>query len=70
MTMPRALGVHLVASLALLALAFTATSEPWVAGAVGDQVADSLVRKWLLWTLALACLVGALASRGSDSRRS
>jgi len=59
MTAGRALAVHLLASLALLALAFNATSQPWIAGAVGDQVADSLVRKWLLWTLALTNLAGA-----------
>ena len=60
MTVGRALTVHLVVSLGLLALAVNATSQPWIAGAVGDQVADSLVRKWLLWTLALASVAGAL----------
>lgn len=60
MTIGRALVAHLLVSLALLALAFNATAQPWIAGAVGDQVVDSLVRKWLLWTLGLASLAGAL----------
>ena len=60
MSIGTALGAHLAISLALIALTYNATSQPWIAAAAADQVVESLVRKWLLWTLALANLAGAL----------
>ena len=59
MSAGRALAIHLALSLVLITLASRATSQPWVAGAVGGRVVDSLVREWLLSTLALANLAGA-----------
>ena len=53
------LVLHTLVSLALIAFAYQATAQPWVAAAVPDAVADSLVRKWLLWTFVLASLAGA-----------
>lgn len=59
MTAGRALAIHLLASLGLLGLAYAATSQPWVAALQTEPVTESLVRRWLLWALALANLAGA-----------
>ena len=69
MSVGRALTVHLLVSFALIALTFNATSQPWIADVAVDHVVDSLVRKWLLWTLALANLAGALVLAALPSSR-
>ena len=70
MTVRRALAVHLVASIALIALAFNATSQEWITALQAGPVVDSLVRKWLLFALALASLAGAfvVAALPADGR--
>lgn len=59
MSAQRALLAHTVACLALIALTYNATAQEWVGALQAGPVADSLVRKWLLFALALANLAGA-----------
>ena len=54
-----ALLAHIVVCLALVALTYNATAQEWITALQVEPVVDSLVRKWLLFALALANLTGA-----------
>jgi hypothetical protein len=57
---PRAaLSRHTLLSFALIAFTYQATSQAWIGGPATDPVVESLIRRWLLWTFALANLAGA-----------
>lgn len=60
MTVARALTIHLLTSLALVALTFNAVAQPWITMASGEPVVASLVTKWLPYALFLANVAAAL----------
>ena len=69
MSARRALLAHTAAALALVTLTYNATSQEWVGALQAGPVADSLIRKWLLFAFALAnlaaaCVVVALPAEG------
>ena len=65
----RALLVHTVVSLALIALTYSATSQAWIAALAADPVAASLVQKWLLFALVLVNLAGSFVLAALPAER-